>query len=60
MTHILNGGVEGLKIEMKCGLTLSTPTLIFNASHMLGLIKLRVSTRESKKIIVKEKLVMWR
>ena len=52
MSH---GGV-GLKIEIKCDLTLSTPTIqistllcISNASTWLGwwLIKLRVNTKES-------------
>ena len=48
------GTREGFKIEMICSLTLSTPTIQFSTilchfqcSHMLGFIKLKISTKES-------------
>ena len=48
------GTREGFKIEMTRSLTLSTPTIQFSTilchfqrSHMLGFIKLKISTKES-------------
>lgn len=54
--------VEGVKIERKYIMTLSTLTLkvfqlsfdISNTSHMLGLIKLKASAKQSKKIAKEE------